>query len=75
MLKDGSFQLVREYAVQGDRVRYYSLDRSQWEEIPSDLVDWDATGKAAARRAATRGGNRCEGAQPGDGTPRAASRY
>jgi hypothetical protein len=49
MLKDGSFQLVREYAVQGDRVRYYSLDRSQWEEIPSDLVDWDATGKAAAQ--------------------------
>ena len=49
MLKDGNFQLVREYAVQGDRVRYYSLDRSQWEEIPSDLVDWDATGKAAAQ--------------------------
>jgi len=49
VLKDGSFQLVREYAVQGDRVRYYSLDRSQWEEIPADLVDWDATGKAAAQ--------------------------
>jgi hypothetical protein len=49
MLKDGSFQLVREYAVHGDRVRYYSLDRSQWEEIPADLVDWDATGKAAAQ--------------------------
>jgi hypothetical protein len=49
MLKDGSFQLVREYAVRGDRVRYYSLDRSQWEEIPSGLVDWDATGKAAAQ--------------------------
>jgi hypothetical protein len=50
MLKDGSFQLVREYAVQGDRVRYYSLDRSQWEEIPADLVDWDATGKGAAEQ-------------------------
>jgi hypothetical protein len=50
MLKDGSFHLVREYAVEGDRVRYYSLDRSQWEEIPADLVDWDATGKAAAQQ-------------------------
>src|SRR5579862_4688451 len=49
MLKDGSFQLVREDAVEGDRVRYYSLDRSQWEEIPADLVDWDATGKAATQ--------------------------
>jgi hypothetical protein len=43
MLKDGSFHLVREYQVDGDRVRYYSTDRSQWEEIPAALVDWDAT--------------------------------
>jgi hypothetical protein len=43
MLKDGSFHLVREYQVQGDRVRYYSTERSQWEEIPAALVDWDAT--------------------------------
>jgi len=46
ILKDGSFQLVREYSVDGDRVRYYSLDSSQWEEMPSSLVDWDATKKA-----------------------------
>ena len=45
MLKDGTFQLVREYKVEGDRVRYYSLDRSQWEEIPTALVDWDQTKK------------------------------
>ncbi|HTU34347.1 MAG TPA: hypothetical protein VMF66_11135 [Candidatus Acidoferrum sp.] len=45
MLKDGTFQLVREYSVTGDRVRYYSLDRSDWEEIPASLVDWDATKK------------------------------
>jgi hypothetical protein len=51
VLKDGNFQLVREYRVQGDRVRYYSIDRSQWEEIPADLVDWDATRKVEADEA------------------------
>jgi hypothetical protein len=51
MLKDGTFQLVREYKVEGDRVRYYSLDRSQWEEIPAALVDWDRTKKVEADQA------------------------
>lgn len=51
ILKDGSFQLVREYKVEGDRVRYYSLDRSQWEEIPATLVDWDQTKKVDADQA------------------------
>ncbi|HTS11310.1 MAG TPA: hypothetical protein VMH00_04265 [Candidatus Limnocylindrales bacterium] len=51
MLKDGSFQLVREYKVEGDRVRYYSIDRSQWEEIPSALVDWDKTKQVEADQA------------------------
>lgn len=45
VLKDSSFQLVREYHIEGDRVRYYSLDSSQWEVIPAVLVDWDATKK------------------------------
>src|ERR1700728_1340631 len=45
MLKDGTFQLVREYHVEGDRVRYYSIDQMGWEEIPEPLVDWDATRK------------------------------
>jgi len=31
MLTDGTFQLVREYKIEGDRVRYYSVDSSQWE--------------------------------------------
>jgi hypothetical protein len=49
VLKDGTFQIVREYQVIGDRVRYYSVERSQWEEIPSSMVDWPATRKAAAQ--------------------------
>jgi hypothetical protein len=48
VLKDGSFQLVREYQVEGDRVRYYSLDSSSWEVMPTDLIDWDATKKLEA---------------------------
>jgi hypothetical protein len=50
VLADGTFQLVREYSVQGDRVRYWSVERSAWEEIPTKLVDWDATQKAEAEQ-------------------------
>jgi hypothetical protein len=52
VLKDGSFQLAREYTVEGDRVRYWSVERSQWEEIPASLVDWDATHKFEGEQAA-----------------------
>lgn len=38
-LKDGSHHVVREYQVVTDRVRYYSVERSDWEEIPLELVD------------------------------------
>jgi hypothetical protein len=50
VLKDGTFQIVREYQKNGDRVRYYSLERGTWEELPTSLVDWDATEKAQASR-------------------------
>src|SRR6516165_5611097 len=45
ILKDGSYQIVRQYQVVGDRVRYLSLERGVWEELPNDLVDWAATRK------------------------------
>jgi hypothetical protein len=48
ILKDGSVQLVREYQVIDDRVRFYNTERSQWEEMPAALVDWDATKQSEA---------------------------
>ncbi len=50
-LKDGSFLLVREYEVQGDRVRYYNTESSAWEVMPVSLVDWDATKKEEGEEA------------------------
>jgi hypothetical protein len=46
VLKDGNFQMVRTYERNGERVRYFSVERGDWEEIPAAMVDWDATEKA-----------------------------
>lgn len=42
-LKDGSYHLIREYQRAGDRIRYYSTERGEWEEIPVELVDLNKT--------------------------------
>jgi hypothetical protein len=42
-LKDGGYHVVREYQVQEDRVRFYSIERSEWEEMPLELVDLKRT--------------------------------
>jgi len=45
ILKDGSYQVVLSYQVKGKIVSYMSAERGLTEEIPEDLVDWDATHK------------------------------
>jgi hypothetical protein len=51
-LKDGTFQIVSQYKVESDRVRFYSVERSDWEEIPLEMVDLKRTETEAAARQA-----------------------
>lgn len=51
-LTDGSWHMVREYEKLADRVRYYSTERGDWEELPLDLVDLKKTEGERASKAA-----------------------
>ena len=57
MLKDGTYQMVRSYELVEDRVEFFSIERNDWEEMPADLVDWNATedtAKSAKERDAAK---------------------
>ncbi len=45
ILKDGSYQVVTKYEIRAGDVHYFSAEREVWEDIPSNLIDWDATAK------------------------------
>ena len=53
ILTDGSHELIREYSItgnnNGNRVRYFSTERHEWEELPENMIDWNATRDHAAQ--------------------------
>ena len=52
ILKDGSYQIVTKFELQGDRVHYFSAERNEWEDVPDALIDWKATNQYEKDRVA-----------------------
>src|SRR5580698_9063154 len=63
-LKDGSYQIVMSYRIVGNIVHYVSAERGgAEEEIPIDLVDFDATRRWEKQHASPAAANGESGSQ------------
>ena len=49
-LKEGGYHVVSEYEIKPDRVRFYSTERGDWEEMPLELIDLKKTQAEQKRR-------------------------
>ena len=65
ILKDGSYQIVTNYTVAGNIVRYVSAERGgAQEEIPAELVDLEATERWVKKHAPVADGDQEQGRAP-----------